>query len=73
MQITDRIAAVLAEIDLIVSEMKGGPAVEDGVGKMGMAQYFISRALEDRRNKAAKIMSMAEVGGLDHSLPAGDR
>jgi hypothetical protein len=72
--IAERIAAVELELRDIVSQAKRAPQVVPGVGKLSMAHYFVGRVVEEGEHISARVSAMAiQDGGMDFSLPAGDR
>jgi hypothetical protein len=72
--IAERIAAVEAELGDILSLARRCPGAVPGVGKLSMAHYFVRSVVEDGAQRKARVSAMAtEDGGMDFSLPVGDR
>jgi hypothetical protein len=72
--LAERIAAVELELRDIVSQATHAPEVVPGIGKLGMAHYFVRRVVEEGDQRTARLTAMVrQDGGMDYSLPAGDR
>lgn len=63
-----RLEAVSQELSELVSECMDATARIEGVGKLSMANFFARQALE-----AMTARPVIPRGGLDRSLPGGDR
>jgi hypothetical protein len=63
-----RLEAVSLELKELVAECMDGPAHVEGVGKLSMASFFARQALESMTARP-----VIPRGGLDRSLPGGDR
>ena len=70
----ERIAAVEVELNAIVGEAKLAPEVFREIGRLSMAQFWVTRVLEEERQRVARLAAMSsQPGGMDYSLPVGDR
>ena len=70
----ERLEAVEAELRDIVSLAERYPGAVPGVGKLSMGLYWVRRAVEDGDQRRARVAAMtSRDGGMDFSLPAGDR
>jgi hypothetical protein len=65
--IEQRLAAVEAELSALVEECRDGRAMVPQSGRICMAHYFSRAALDDMRRR------FVPRGGIERSLPAGDR
>ncbi|ADU61453.1 MAG: hypothetical protein KUA35_09210 [Pseudodesulfovibrio sp.] len=63
-----RLEAVSQELSELVSECMDSPVRVEGTGKLSMANFFARQALE-----AMTARPVIPRGGLDRSLPGGDR
>jgi len=72
------VAARLERIELelcgLIEDVESGRAYLPEVGKVGVARLLVGGAMRSVRKRAERIADMAgQAGGMDHSLPAGDR
>jgi hypothetical protein len=63
-----RLEAVSQELSELVSECMDAPTRIEGIGKLSMANFFARQALESMTARP-----VIPRGGLDRSLPGGDR
>ncbi len=68
--LTERIETIEIELADVVARAKQDPTMRDEIGRLSMSQYFLRRVVEDRQRRQRRIVPS---GGIDHSLPAGDR
>ena len=66
--IRTRLEAVSQELRELLSECMDAPVRVEGTGKLSMANFFARQALE-----AMTARPVIPRGGLDRSLPGGDR
>lgn len=71
---TDRIQDIERQLAKLLKDARNGVVHLPEHGRIGLAHRFLEGVLDERIIKAQRVSAMvAGRGGMDHSVPAGDR
>lgn len=73
MSVTDRLEIIANELDGLLEEHKSGTAQVPDAGRMVCVAVTLKAIVAEQRKRERRIALNMATGGMDHSIPMGDR